>query len=582
MPPGRDDAEVALPDPDGPRTEWLHAAADVLRALDADESPATLLRRVARHTCALTGADSCAVMLLDESGRRLLVRASHGLTESYRHDLDTLRPLLVHPTGAAFDVPAAQAVRERRTVVLADVAGLGGPWREAAGREGIRTILAVPLATGDECPGVLVGYSRRAHRFAGSEIALAELMAEYVATVLRASRIKDVQRATIRELEKTNAELTKAVASLHRERAQREWAEAQDRRLVRLLLEDVGLDGVLGALGEALAARVVLESVDDGSVLAEAGEGPPLTIAGAAVPDEGSAVRVGLPGVQAWVLTLSIAREPVARLWVARDADADTGTDVRPVIERFAPLVALELHKRGHAADTALRLTRDLAVDLVTGAGRDVDLRDRARALGHDLTRPHTVVLLDTVTAETRRALGDGVLVGEDSGAGVALVPDADRSALVAALICTKVRVVVGPTVTDTGEYPAAWRIARTAARLTGARVVDLEELGVASLLLETGTPDGLRRLADRRLGPLEDHDVQRSTELVATLRAWLDAGGSTSAAARALHVHPHTVGYRLRRVAELTGLDPHRADDVFELRAALMVRAVQGAAGRS
>jgi len=462
VPPGRDDAEVAMPDPDGPRTEWLHAAADVLRALDADESPATLLRRVARHTCALTGADSCAVMLL------------------------------------------------------------------------------------------------------------------------RASRIKDVQRATIRELEKTNAELTRVVASLHRERAQREWAEAQDRRLVRLLLEDVGLDGVLGALGEALAARVVLESVDDGSVLAEAGEGPPLTIAGAAVPDEGSAVRVGLPGVQAWVLTLSIAREPVARLWVARDADTDTGTDVRPVIERFAPLVALELHKRGHAADTALRLTRDLAVDLVTGAGRDVDLRDRARALGRDLTRPHTVVLLDTVTAETRRALGDGVLVGEDSGAVVALVPDADRSALVAALICRKVRVVVGPTVTDTGEYPAAWRIARTAAALTDAKVVDLEELGVASLLLETGTPDGLRRLADRRLGPLEDHDAQRSTELVATLRAWFDAGGSTSAAARELHVHPHTVGYRLRRVAELTGLDPQRADDVFELRAALVVRAVQQAATTS
>ncbi|ODU02764.1 MAG: hypothetical protein ABS81_16600 [Pseudonocardia sp. SCN 72-86] len=577
-----------MPDPDGPRTEWLHAAADVLRALNTDESPATLLRRVARHTCTLTGADSCAVMLLDESGQRLVVRASHGLTESYRHDLDTLRPLLVHPTGTAFDVPAAQAVRERRTVVLADVAGLGGPWREAAGREGIRTILAVPLETGDECPGVLVGYSRQAHRFAGAEIALAELMAEYVATVLRASRVKDVQRATIAELEKTNAELTTAVASLHRERAQREWAEAQDRRLVTLLLEDAGLDGVLAALGEALAARVVLESVDDGSVLAEAGDGPPLQRT--PVADEGSAVRIDLPGVQAWVLTLSVARAPVARLWVARAAgggstnrtESGTDTDVRPVIERFAPLVALELHKRGHAADTALRLTRDLAVDLVTGAGRDVDLRDRARALGHDLTRPHTVVLLAKVTAATRRALGHGVLVGEDSGAVVALVPDGDRTNLVAALAATSERAVVGGTVTDTGEYPAAWRIARRAAALTDARVVDLEGLGVAGLLLETGTPDGLRRLADQRLGPLEDHDTQRSTELVATLRAWLDAGGSTSAAARALHVHPHTVGYRLRRVADLTGLDPQRADDVFELRAALMVRAVQGAARRS
>ncbi|WP_172457406.1 helix-turn-helix domain-containing protein [Pseudonocardia sp. N23] len=570
-----------MADPDGSRTEWLHAAADVLRALNAEESPATLLRRVARHTCTLTGADSCAVMLLDETGQRLVVRASHGLTEAYRHDLDTLRPLLVHPTGRAFDVPAAQAVRERRTVVLSDVAGLGGPWRDAADREGIRTILAVPLETGDECPGVLIGYSRRAHRFAGSEIALAELMAEYVATVLRTSQVKDVQRATIAELEKTNTELTTAVASLHHERAQREWAEAQDRRLVRLLLDDAGLDGVLAALGEALAARVVLEAAD-GSVLAQAGDGPALDVADAAAPVPDTATLLDLPGARAWVLPLAVAHETVARLWVLRAADA--GSDAPPlarsVIERFAPLVALELHKRDHAVDTALRLTRDLAVDLVTGAGRDVDLRDRARALGHDLSRPHTVVLVaGDSAAALRRALGQGALVGEDTGSTVALVPDADRDVVVAALHRIGAAAVIGRVVVDTADYPAAWRVLRTAVALARSGVVDIEDLGVATLLLETGTPDGLRRLADRRLGRLEAHDAQRSTELVATLRAWLDAGGSTGAAGRALHVHPHTVGYRLRRVAELTGLDPQRADDVFELRVAVMVRAVQDAA---
>ncbi|MFC7658816.1 helix-turn-helix domain-containing protein [Pseudonocardia benzenivorans] len=40
------------------------------------------------------------------------------------------------------------------------------------------------------------------------------------------------------------------------------------------------------------------------------------------------------------------------------------------------------------------------------------------------------------------------------------------------------------------------------------------------------------------------------------------------------------TVGYRLRRAGELTGLDLQRADAVFELRVAMMVRAVQRAAG--
>lgn len=110
--------------------------------------------------------------------------------------------------------------------------------------------------------------------------------------------------------------------------------------------------------------------------------------------------------------------------------------------------------------------------------------------------------------------------------------------------------------------------------------MIDLDRLGVAGMLLETGTPDGLRRLADRRLGALEEHDRTRAGELVHTLRAWLGTGCSTTATARALHLHPHTVSYRLRRVAALTGTDPRETDGVFELQVALMVRDVQRAAG--
>ncbi|MFD1237606.1 PucR family transcriptional regulator, partial [Pseudonocardia benzenivorans] len=207
--------------------------------------------------------------------------------------------------------------------------------------------------------------------------------------------------------------------------------------------------------------------------------------------------------------------------------------------------------------------------------------------------RPHTVVLVPAGAAATRcaraarQAFGDAALVGEDAGSLVVLVPDADRAALVAAAAALPDGpTVVGATVTGTEDYPAAWRVVRTAAALAAAGprragpVVDLDDLGVAALLLESGAPDGLRRLADRTLGPLERHDAQRSTDLVGTLRAWLDAGGATAEAARALHVHPHTVGYRLRRAGELTGLDLQRADAVFELRVAMMVRAVQRAAG--
>lgn len=52
----------------------------------------------------------------------------------------------------------------------------------------------------------------------------------------------------------------------------------------------------------------------------------------------------------------------------------------------------------------------------------------------------------------------------------------------------------------------------------------------------------------------LRKHD--RSGALTETLRAYLESG-SVPDTARAVVVHPNTVVYRLRRVAELTGLDP-------------------------
>jgi DNA-binding PucR family transcriptional regulator len=56
-------------------------------------------------------------------------------------------------------------------------------------------------------------------------------------------------------------------------------------------------------------------------------------------------------------------------------------------------------------------------------------------------------------------------------------------------------------------------------------------------------------------------HTVARSLEpgpdLVTTLDAYYRHDMNRGAAAAALNVHPRTLDYRLRRVAELTGIDP-------------------------
>ena len=60
--------------------------------------------------------------------------------------------------------------------------------------------------------------------------------------------------------------------------------------------------------------------------------------------------------------------------------------------------------------------------------------------------------------------------------------------------------------------------------------------------------------------------------ELVETLDAFFAAGGVLESAARTLFVHPNTVRYRLKRIAEITGFAPLTPRDAFALRVALAI----------
>lgn len=74
--------------------------------------------------------------------------------------------------------------------------------------------------------------------------------------------------------------------------------------------------------------------------------------------------------------------------------------------------------------------------------------------------------------------------------------------------------------------------------------------------------PQEVRSFFDDTVAPLVRYDEQYSTDLLGTLSAYLDNNCNMAATASAIHAHRHTVGYRLDRVKELTGLDALRSED--------------------
>jgi purine catabolism regulator len=108
-------------------------------------------------------------------------------------------------------------------------------------------------------------------------------------------------------------------------------------------------------------------------------------------------------------------------------------------------------------------------------------------------------------------------------------------------------------------------------------RVATVADLGGHRLLLARQEDAALEAISRGLLGPLLDYDRRQHGDLVASLRTFLEHNGNWEAAARALGVHRHTLRYRIRRVAELTGRDLESAGDRVEFWLALQAADVLG-----
>jgi DNA-binding PucR family transcriptional regulator len=94
-------------------------------------------------------------------------------------------------------------------------------------------------------------------------------------------------------------------------------------------------------------------------------------------------------------------------------------------------------------------------------------------------------------------------------------------------------------------------------------RAVTLDEVLVDHIYRSSPCAD---RILAETMRPLIEYDRAHHGSFVTTLRAYLDAGLNLTRTAKAVHVHPNTVEYRLRRIRELSGRDPRNHDDLLTL----------------
>jgi hypothetical protein len=252
---------------------------------------------------------------------------------------------------------------------------------------------------------------------------------------------------------------------------------------------------------------------------------------------------------------------------------------------------------RGHAraraalADGQGRRRRRL-LDLLLGEPTPSfdAVAERARAARWELPRTVAAVALRERQPDVARpTLPPDVLADLMRPAPCLIVPDPDgpgRGRLFDLTLPDWI-VAVGPTVSVT-EAAGSIRWAQQALGLARQGLLDdtyvIRCADHMSTLIIFRDSELLGLLAEARLAPLTRLRPSQQDRLAETLLAWLQSARNANEVALRLHIHPQTVRYRLRQLAELFGDQLHEpAPNLrFELEMVLRARELRGRATRS
>jgi PucR C-terminal helix-turn-helix domain len=203
----------------------------------------------------------------------------------------------------------------------------------------------------------------------------------------------------------------------------------------------------------------------------------------------------------------------------------------------------------------------------------EADVRAAAQAAGWRLPRSTApLAVRETDLARVGRRLSADALVAPIGGLGCALISGAIRRGELERAT-QNVVAALGPSV-PRRELGGSWALASAALRAVEAGAIqadgllDAEEHLPELLLFQSGGV--AKRLAERRLAPLAELTPAARARMEETAFAFVQHGGNAAAMARALHLHPQTIRYRLGRLRELFGDELADPDARFELELAL------------
>ena len=516
-----------------------------------------VLRAVVRLMSEASGVHACFAYLLSDDGDRLELRAA-----SPPYERQAGRVALERGEGLAWWAAERGEPAFIRENALADprvkyVAELE--------EERFQSLLAVPvIGRSGDVIGVITAHTEAPREFSDDEVDFLVTSASLVASAIENARLYEEARLRVSELE----QLTELAEAIARSEALEELVQIAVERARPLLAARACHVYLLEPSSEELERRA--SDPEPGSTRPTLG----LAELGPELARGGRSTRLAVPLVANGELIGLLVAEGSARVELGRAVASQVAVGLKKVqvIEQL----------------TEKNLIKDFFEELSGGRPRG-DLEGRAARLGCNLDLPHVVLVAEPAVDALERALrhaAPGSLFDhrEDSLRALVRLPTANVDSFLERLrrLHADLGTPVSIGVSSACEGEAAFADGFTEAQqaLLGTvvlkgepTVLAYEDLGAYKYLLRVALDGGIRDATVDAVSKLAAYDEQRGSQLIATLEEFLRRHGSISATSEALYVHPNTLRQRLRRIAELSGLDLRKDDWLMIEIAVKMVR---------
>jgi signal transduction protein with GAF and PtsI domain len=151
-----------------------------------------ILHLIVTMTAQMMGSTICSIVLVDEEQQTLAIKATQSLSDAYRNK----PPLRIGESISGL------AVKERRPIAVLDVRNEPGyMYPDVAKREGLCSLLCVPMMIKDRVIGVINSYTSHEHRFSEEDIQVLSAVANQAAVAIEHTRLLERSLAIQEALE---------------------------------------------------------------------------------------------------------------------------------------------------------------------------------------------------------------------------------------------------------------------------------------------------------------------------------------------------------------------------------------------